>query len=75
MTDEERRQEAVEEAIEDLDAPGDAQRDVAGGALACRPAPSCGSPSAICGDQSPNSCTATGVHCRYNSNLIVVFEQ
>lgn len=75
MTDEEHQREGVEEAIEDLEAPGEAQRDVVGGALACRPSPSCGNPSAICGDQSPGSCTATAVHCRSNSHLIVVFDQ
>lgn len=75
MNDEQRRTEGEEEPVEDLEAPGEAQRDVVGGDLACRPSPSCGSPSAICGAQSPTSCTATSVHCRYNSNLIVVFEQ
>ena len=42
MTDEERNDEGAEEAIEDLDAPADAQDDVAGGAAPiCAKPPSC----------------------------------
>ena len=40
MTDEERKDEAAEDTIEDLDAPADQQEDVAGGGMACHPAPS-----------------------------------
>lgn len=74
MTDEEHQREGVEEAIEDLEAPGEAQRDVVGG-LACRPSPSCGRPSAVCGEGSPGSCQATAVACKLNSHSIVVYEQ
>jgi hypothetical protein len=75
MTDEERQREGAEEAIEDLEAPGEAQRDVVGGALACRPSPSCGRPSAVCGGEPANTCVATAVACKLNSRSIVVYEQ
>jgi hypothetical protein len=44
MTDQERNDEGAEEAIEDLDAPADAQGDVAGGMVKgplCAKPPSC----------------------------------
>ena len=45
MTDEQRNEEGAEEAIEDLEAPAEAQGDVAGGAC---PVATCFSPSNIC---------------------------
>ena len=51
MTDEERNQEGGEETIEDLEAPAEAQGDVAGGQI-CG-AKSCGNPSMICVDTCP----------------------
>jgi hypothetical protein len=41
MTDEQRKQEAVEEEIEDLEAPAEAQGDVVGGAGLICPHASC----------------------------------
>ena len=41
MTDEERNQEGAEEQIEDLEAPAEAQGDVAGGMGPCRPTNAC----------------------------------
>jgi hypothetical protein len=46
MTEEERDQEGAEEAIEDLEAPATAQRDVAGG-MGCT-SPSCHLPTSGC---------------------------
>jgi len=60
-----------EETIEDLEAPAAAQRDVTGG-LACKPAASCGRPSARCKE---NTCTNTGVDCQAASKSIVINEQ
>ncbi len=40
MTDEERKEEGAEEAIEDLEAPAAAQEDVAGGKIQCK-TPTC----------------------------------
>jgi hypothetical protein len=68
MTDEERRAEGSEEAIEDLEAPATAQEDVAGGAV-CGPK-SCGSPSMICVDTCP---TKTYVNCSNLSKMVIVF--
>ncbi len=41
MTDEERKEEGAEEAIEDLEAPAAAQDDVAGGLGPCKPTNAC----------------------------------
>ena len=41
MTDEERKEEGADEAIEDLEAPAAAQEDVAGGLGPCKPTNRC----------------------------------
>jgi hypothetical protein len=67
MTDEEKRDEGAEEAIEDLEAPADAQGDVAGGkGTAC---PVVGVTVVRC---APPSCTGVS-HCA--GKTTVVFEQ
>jgi hypothetical protein len=73
MTDQERQREGAEERIEDLEAPAEAQEDVAGGGMACHPKPSCGRPSAVCGD--PWSCRATTADCQLDSRKIVIAAQ
>lgn len=68
MTDEEKHdEEGAEEAIEDLEAPADAQGDVAGGA-----APKCPVPGVTTVRCAPPSCTGTS-HCA--GKTTVVFEQ
>ena len=48
MTDEERKDEAAEDTIEDLDAPADPQEDVAGGAgIAPSRRPSASNPTCV----------------------------
>jgi hypothetical protein len=68
MTNEERKAEGAEEAIEDLEAPATAQEDVAGGAL-CG-AKSCGNPSMVC---SAGTCRESGLRCTQLSRMITVF--
>ena len=63
MTDEERSEEGAEEAIEDLDAPAEAQDDVAGGA-ACR------KPSGPGGCRPP-TCLDSGPVCPKPSEVVV----
>ena len=76
MTDEEREREGAEERIEDLEAPADAQQDVAGGGMACHPAGTCGRPSAVCDPEgAPGSCEITSAFCQLKSHKIVVMEQ
>lgn len=75
MTDEERKREGAEEEIEDLEAPASAQEDVAGGGMACHPAPSCGRPSAVCDAGTPMSCEITQAFCQLKSRKIVVMAQ
>jgi len=65
MTDEEREREGAEERIEDLEAPAEAQEDVAGGGMAC------GNPSAVC-NESHGSCVFTTAECRLDSRKIVI---
>jgi hypothetical protein len=71
MTDQEREREGAEEPIEDLEAPAEAQQDVAGGGMACHPAGTCGSPSAVC-EPSRGSCIMTSAECRLDSRKIVI---
>jgi hypothetical protein len=52
MTDEERNQEGAEQHIEDLEAPADAQSDVAGG-LGCLPTNACNPVKTVVHCQSP----------------------
>ncbi|HEY2600446.1 MAG TPA: hypothetical protein VGI67_02745 [Thermoleophilaceae bacterium] len=70
MTDEERRDEAAEEQIEDLDAPAEQLEDVAGGGKLCGPK-SCGNPSMIC---IGPTCHASGVACTNLSHKVEVYE-
>jgi hypothetical protein len=65
MTDEERSEEAIEEMIEDLDAPAEGQYHVVGGA-------GCGSPSMQCIDPT---CMATQANCKRMSKLIWVYDK
>ena len=67
MTDQEKHDEGAEEAIEDLEAPADAQGDVAGGAAA--KCPVAGVTTVRC---APPSCTGVS-HCA--GKTTVVFEQ
>ena len=69
MTNQEFDDEGAEEAIEDLEAPADAQSDVAGGK-----GPACGSPSMVCA--SP-TCKTSAALCRDAPATydIVVYEQ
>jgi hypothetical protein len=62
MTDRERTEEGIEEAIEDLDAPAEGQYHVIGGA-------GCGQPSMMCVEPT---CDATGAVCLKNSHEIHV---
>lgn len=75
MTEDERSREGAEEPIEDLEAPAEAQADVAGGGMACHPTPSCGRPSVVCADFSPGSCEITQAYCQLNSRRVVVAAQ
>jgi hypothetical protein len=68
MTDEQKRQEGAEEAIEDLEAPAAAQEDVAGGA-ACEPV-SCGYTVLCLG----GTCKITKTTCENTSRKIIVFD-
>jgi hypothetical protein len=74
MTDEERQREGAEEPIEDLEAPAEAQADVVGG-LGCTPSPTCGRPSAVCGQSAPQSCEITQAFCQLKSRKIVIMAQ
>jgi hypothetical protein len=67
MTDEQRDEEGEEEAIEDLDAPADAQANVAGGE-------GCGKPSLICAEPT---CSVSHAACfpKSPTNIVVVWEQ
>ncbi len=72
MTEEEREDEGTEEAIEDLEAPAQAQDDVAGGAGCV--GPTCGKPSLRC---ESGTCVVTEAMCTPKSATrdIVVYEQ
>ena len=61
MTDEERNEEGAEEEIEDLEAPVEAQDDVAGGLGPCRPTNAC----------NP---THTVVHCPKGNSITQMCE-
>jgi len=67
MTFERSDEEGAEEAIEDLEAPADAQSDIAGGQ-------GCGKPSVQC---ALDTCAATKARCGRGSATsdIVVYEQ
>jgi hypothetical protein len=64
MSDEERREEAAPEAIEDLEAPADAQSDVGGGL--------CADPTEVC---AAPSCVDTVKRCMRLSLQMVVYEK
>jgi len=67
MTFEHSDEEGAEEAIEDLEAPADAQSDVAGGE-------GCGKPSLECFEPT---CTASAAFCinRTATHDVIVYEQ
>ena len=73
MTEEERNEEGAEDPIEDLQAPAEAQKDVAGGAGGCG-TPTCGKPSIRCSD---GSCQMTQAYCANKpaTSDIIIFEQ
>lgn len=73
MTEEERNEEGAEESVEDLQAPAEAQENVAGGAGGCG-SPSCGKPSIRCGG---NTCVVSEAYCtdKKATHDIVVYEQ
>jgi hypothetical protein len=66
-TNEQSKEEGAEEAIEDLEAPADAQGDIAGGQ-------GCGKPSVVC---LFDTCAATEAVCgrKTATHDIVVYEQ
>jgi hypothetical protein len=68
MTNDQFDDEGAEEAIEDLEAPADAQTDVAGGK-----GPACGSPSMVC---AAPTCKTSAALCRNApvTSDIVVYE-
>ncbi len=68
MTDEQRREEGAEEAIEDLEAPAAAQKDVVGG-KGCSPV-SCGYTIKCLG----GTCDITKSTCEDTSKKIIVFD-
>ena len=68
MTDEQKREEGAEEAIEDLEAPAEAQQDVAGGAK-CTPV-TC-TYSVLC---LGGTCKFTKTTCEDHSGKIIVFD-
>jgi hypothetical protein len=72
MTEDERKEEGAEEAVEDLEAPAEAQDDVAGG-RGCVGA-TCGKPSLRC---EGGTCVITDAMCAPKSAThdIVVLEQ
>jgi hypothetical protein len=69
MTDEQRREEGAEEAIEDLEAPAAAQQDVAGG-KGCTAGASCGYTIKCLG----GTCDLTKSTCEDTSKKIIVFD-
>jgi hypothetical protein len=72
MTDDERKEEGAEEAIEDLEAPAAAQEDVAGGARGCLP-PSCVKPnSEIVSLCEQPTCKQTAADCERATHDIIV---
>jgi hypothetical protein len=68
MTDEQKREEGAEEAIEDLDAPAAAQGDVVGGKK-CEPV-SCGYTVLCLG----GTCKLTKTTCEDTSRKVIVFD-
>ena len=68
MTFERSDEEGAEEAIEDLEAPADAQSDVAGGQ-------GCGKPSAVCLDPTCEATEAICVGTKTATHRIVVYDQ
>jgi hypothetical protein len=74
MTDDERREEGAEEAIEDLEAPAESLEDVAGGRGKCM-APSClGSGSKVVVNCEGGTCKATMADCDKYSKVIIFHE-
>ncbi len=71
MTEEERSAEGVEEAIEDLEAPADAQENVAGGVIKCVP-PTCAGDSDISTFCRTPTCAKTAAECRLDTAAVVV---
>jgi hypothetical protein len=71
MTDAERTNELAEEQVEDLEAPADAQADVAGGAVHCLP-PTCHGDSNIGQLCVGATCSATKTSCELDTGTIVV---
>jgi len=71
MTHDEHTEEGAPEAIEDLEAPAEAQEGVAGGAC---PNPTCGTPSMIC---AAPTCKATAGLCLpgRDTHAIIDYEQ
>jgi hypothetical protein len=73
MTDEERQAEGAGEAIEDLEAPADAQGDVAGGKIVCV-APTCGDTSVSTFCQGV-TCSKTKAYCDLQTAANVLHAQ
>jgi hypothetical protein len=73
MTDDERREEGAEEAIEDLEAPAEAQADVAGGGRKCIP-PTCITDSGVLTDCKLPTCKATKPGCDLQTHVVVIHE-
>jgi hypothetical protein len=73
MTDEERREEGAEEAIEDLEAPGAAQEDVVGGKTLCL-GPTCQGDSLVSTFCHVPTCKASKAGCQLDTGAVVVYE-
>jgi hypothetical protein len=71
MTDEERNAEGAEESIEDLEAPAEAQGDVAGGVVKCA-TPTCGGDSTVSTFCQGITCSKTKSQCSLDTAAVVV---
>ena len=78
MTDEERKREAADEEIEDLEAPAAEQGDVIGGKVICaKPTNTC-APGNTTGVETYcglPTCKATKSACGQTTSVILVYEQ
>lgn len=70
MTDDERRTEGAEEAIEDLEAPADAQSDVKGGGACIQP--TCVGDSSVGAVCMGITCKATTAGCAGETHVVVI---
>jgi hypothetical protein len=71
MTDEERKAEGGEEAIEDLEAPAAAQRNIAGGITYCV-GPTCNQATVVSTYCHHPTCSKTAASCQLETAAVVV---